>query len=57
MLFVDTCRLHVLLFVASFVISFLFCVSCLLLSFFCDQGHSNVLFKNILIVKIYKKYK
>ena len=33
--------------------SFLFCVSCLLLSLFCKSRHSNVFFKNILIVKIY----
>ena len=31
-------------------------VSCLLLSLFCELRHSNVFFKNILIVKIYKKY-
>ena len=36
---------------------FLFCVSCLLLSLFCESRHSNVFFKNILIVKIYRKYK
>ena len=45
------------IFVASFVFSFLFCVlfcvSCLLLSLFCKSRHSNVFFKNILIVKIY----
>ena len=35
----------------------LFCVSCLLLSLFCESRHSNVFFKNILIVKIYRKYK
>ena len=29
--------------------------TCLLLSFFCESRHSNVFFKNILIVKIYKK--
>ena len=45
------------IFVASFVFSFLFCVSCLLLSLFCESRHSNVFFKNILIVKIYRKYK
>ena len=28
-----------------------------LLSFFCESRHSNVFFKNILIVKIYRKYK
>ena len=33
------------------------CVSCLLLSLFCESRHSNVFFKNILIVKIYRKYK
>ena len=32
-------------------------VSCLLLSLFCESRHSNVFFKNILIVKIYRKYK
>ena len=31
--------------------------TCLLLSFFCESRHSNVFFKNILIVKIYRKYK
>ena len=29
--------------------------TCLLLSFFCESRHSNVFFKNILIVKIYRK--
>ena len=32
-------------------------VSCLLLSLFCESRHSNVFFNNILIVKIYRKYK
>ena len=32
-------------------------LSCLLLSLFCESRHSNVFFKNILIVKIYRKYK
>ena len=32
-------------------------VSCLLLSLFCESRHSNVFFKNILILKIYRKYK
>ena len=32
-------------------------ISCLLLSLFCESRHSNVFFKNILIVKIYRKYK
>ena len=32
-------------------------VSCLLLSLFCESRNSNVFFKNILIVKIYRKYK
>ena len=40
-----------------FCVFFLFCVSCLLLSLFCESRHSNVFFKNILIVKIYRKYK
>ena len=31
--------------------------TCLLLYFFCESRHSNVFFKNILIVKIYRKYK
>ena len=31
--------------------------TCLLLSFFCESRHNNVFFKNILIVKIYRKYK
>ena len=39
---------HARIFVASFV----FCVSCLLLSLFCESRHSNVFFKNILIVKM-----
>ena len=30
--------------------------TCLLLYFFCELRHSNVFFKNILIVKIYRKY-
>ena len=34
-----------------------FCVYCLLLSLFCESRHSNVFFKNILIVKMYRKYK
>ena len=29
--------------------------TCFLLSFFCESRHSNVFFKNILIVKIYRK--
>ena len=35
----------------------LFCVSCIFLSLFCESRHSHVFFKNILIVKIYRKYK
>ena len=31
--------------------------TCLLLSFFCESRHSNVFFKNILTVKICRKYK
>ena len=44
-------------FFASFVFSFLFYVFCLLLSLFCESRHSNVFFKNILIVKLCRKYK
>ena len=40
------------------LLCFLFCcVSCLLLSLFCESRHSNVFLKNILIVKIHRKYK
>ena len=44
-------------FFASFVFSFLFYVFCLLLSLFCESRYSNVFFKNILIVKLCRKYK
>ena len=41
-----------------FFFLFVLCfVSCLLLSLFCEPRTYNVFFKNILIVKIYRKYK
>ena len=41
------------------LLCFLFCFVFLAFFFLCfvNQGHSNVFFKNILIVKIYRKYK
>ena len=41
------------IFVASFVFSFWFCVSFLLLSLFFERRTYNVFFKNILIIKIF----
>ena len=40
------------------LLCFLFCcVSCLLLSLFCESRHSNMFLNNILIVKMHRKYK
>ena len=46
-----------LLLLLCFLFGSVFCVSCLLLSLFCEPRTYNVFFKNILIVKIYRKYK
>ena len=48
-----------LLLLLCFLFCFVFCFVFLAFFFLCfvNQGHSNVFFKNILIVKIYRKYK
>ena len=48
-----------LLLLLCFLFCFVFCFVFLAFFFLCfvNQGHSNVFFKNILMVKIYRKYK